>query len=88
LPPTIPGFDAGIFQPRDDPDWFGRSSYPSRILLLKDNTLHLISHPVAGRPPCRWTLEQISAVESGHLLPKGRLGFTGPGFDCAIRSTQ
>src|SRR5277367_4782952 len=85
LPPSLAGFDAGIFLPRDDPDWFGRSSYPPRILLLKDNTLHLMSHPALRQPPSRWELDQISAVESGHLLLKGWLRFTGPGFDCAIR---
>jgi hypothetical protein len=85
LPPTLATFDAGIFLPRDDPDWFGRSSYPTRILLLKDNALHLMSHPAARQPPSQWELDQISAVESGHLLLKGWLRFTGPGFDCTIR---
>lgn len=85
------GFDAGLFLPRDDPDWFGRSSYPPRILLLKDGTLHSVSHPSSGEPPCRWAMNQIAAVESGHMLLKGRLRFTGagpapgPGFDCVIR---
>jgi len=85
LPSTPAIFDAGIFLPRDDPDWFGRSSYPPRILLLKNNALHLISHPAVQQPPSRWELAQISAVESGHLLLKGWLRFTGPGFDCTIR---
>jgi hypothetical protein len=85
LPSTLATFDAGIFLPRDDPDWFGRSSYPPRILLLKDNALHLMSHPAARQPPSRWELDQISAVESGHLLLKGWLRFTGSAFDCTIR---
>jgi hypothetical protein len=85
LPSTLAGFDTGIFLPRDDPDWFGRSSYPPRILLLQGSALHMVSHPTAGEPPRRWELEQISSVESGHMLLKGWLRFTGPGFDCTIR---
>ena len=85
FPSTLPRFDAGLFLPRDDPDWFGRSSYPPRILLLKGRALHMISHPSAGEPPRRWDLDQISSVESGHMLLKGWLRFAGPGFDCTVR---
>jgi hypothetical protein len=84
-PPSLAGFHAGLFLPRDDPDWFGRSSYPPRILLLKGGVLHLVSHPSAGEPPCRWELERISSVESGHMLLKGWLRFAGSGFDCTVR---
>jgi hypothetical protein len=81
----LAGFDAGLFLPRDDPDWFGRSSYPPRILLLKRGALHIVFHPNAGEPPRRWELERISSVESGHMLLKGWLRFTGSGFDCTVR---
>ncbi len=89
LPASLVGFDAGLFLPRDDPDWFGRSSYSPRILLLKDSALHVVSHPSTGEPPRRWTMDQISAVESGYMLLKGRLRFTGagagPGLDYTVR---
>jgi hypothetical protein len=85
MPPHLAGFDAGLFLPRDDPDWFGQSSYPPCILLLKDGTLHIVSHPSAGEPPRRWELERISSVESGHMLLRGWLRFTGSGFDCTVR---
>jgi hypothetical protein len=85
MPPSLAGFDAGLFLPRDDPDWFGRSSYPPRILLLKGGALHLVSHPSAAEPPCRWELERISSVESGHMLLRGWQRFTGSGFDCTVR---
>lgn len=75
------GFDAGLFLPHGDPDWFGRSSYPPRILLLTDNALSIVSHPSAGEPPRRCSLDQISSLESGHMLLKGWLRFTGSGFD-------
>jgi hypothetical protein len=85
MPPSLAGFDAGLFLPRDDPDWFGRSSYPPRILLLKGRALHIVFHPVAVEPPRRWELERISSVESGHMLLKGWLRFNGLGFDCTVR---
>jgi len=85
LPASLAGFDAGLFLPRDDPDWLGRSSCPPRILLLKDNVLHTVTHPSAGEPPCCCAMERISSVESGHMLLKGWLRFTGDGFDCTLR---
>jgi hypothetical protein len=85
LPPSLAGFDAGLFLPRGDSDWFGRPSYPPRILLLAGAALHIIPHPSAGEPPRQCALEQISSVESGHMLLKGWLRFTGPAFDHTIR---
>ena len=85
LPSSLTSFDAGIFLPRDPPDWFGRSLYPPRLLLLNGNALDIVSHPSTGEPPCRWLMEQISSVESGHMLLKGWLRFTGSGFDYTIR---
>jgi hypothetical protein len=85
LPTSLAGFETGIFLPRGDSDWFGRWSYPPRILLLKGSALYLVSHPSTGEPPSRCTMEQISSVESGHMLLKGWLRFTGPGFDYTVR---
>jgi hypothetical protein len=85
LPASLAVFEAGLFLPRDDPDWFGRSSYPPRILLLRASALYVVSHPSTGESPRRWELEQISSVESGHMLLKGWLRFIGPGFDCTVR---
>src|ERR1039458_2129495 len=85
LPSSVVGFDAGLFLPRGDRDWFGRPSYPPRILLLKGGALYIVSHPGTGEPPCRGAMDQITAVESGHMLLKGWLRFTGSGFDQTIR---
>ncbi len=85
LPSSVAGFDAGLFLPGDDPDWFGKSSYPPRILLLKSGALHVISHPSRGVRPCQYPLAQISSVESGHMLLKGWLRFTGTGLDSTVR---
>ena len=85
LPASLTGFDTGLFLPRGDPDWFGRSSYPPRILFLQRSVLHIVPHPSTGESPFRCTMEQISSVESGHMLLKGWLRFTGCGFNYTIR---
>jgi hypothetical protein len=85
LPRFLANFDTGLFLPRADPDWFGRSSFPPRVLLLKGSALSIVSHPSTGEPPYRWALDQISSVESGHMLLKGWLRFTGPQFDYTVR---
>ncbi len=79
------GFDTGLFLPRGDRDWFGRPLYPPRILLLKGGTLYIVSHPSTGEPPRQCAMEQISSVESGHMLLKGWLRFKGSGFDYTVR---
>jgi len=85
LPSSAAGFETGLFLPRGERDWFGRPSYPPRVLLLKGGTLHILSHPSTGEPPCQCAMEQISSVETGHMLLKGWLRFTGPGFDFTVR---
>jgi len=85
LPSSLAGFDTGIFLPRGGPDWFGRPHDPPRILLLKDAALHIVSHPSTGEPLRRYAMERISSVESGHMLLKGWLRFSGSGFDYTIR---
>jgi len=85
LPSSVAGFDTGLFLPRGERDWFGRPSYPPRVLLLKGGTLCIVSHPSTGEPLRQCAMEQISSVESGHMLLKGWLRFTGSGFDCTVR---
>jgi hypothetical protein len=84
LPAAAAAFDAGIFLPRDDPDWFGQYAYPPRMLLLAGDTLWLMPHPSANERAGLCGLEHISSVESGHMLLKGWLAFRGVGFDYAI----
>ncbi|MGD0772224.1 MAG: hypothetical protein ABSC05_05315 [Candidatus Solibacter sp.] len=85
MPPSLAGFDTGLFLPRGGYDWFGRPSYPPRLLLLAGGALHIVSHPSAGEPPRQCAMEQVSSVESGHMLLKGWLRFTGSGFDYTVR---
>jgi hypothetical protein len=77
LPSSIAGFATGLFLPRGDRD--------PCALLLKDDALHIISHPSTGEPPHQCAMQQISSVESGHMLLKGWLRFAGSGFDYTIR---
>jgi hypothetical protein len=85
LPASLAGFDTGLFLPRGGSDWFGRPSYPPRLLLLTGGALHIISHPSAGEAPRQCATEQITSVESGSMLLKGWLRFTGSGFDYTVR---
>jgi len=85
LPASLDGFDTGLFLPRGDHDWFGRPLYPPRVLLLRDGALHIISHPSTGEPLRRCAMEQITSVESGHMLLNGWLRFTGPDFNYTVR---
>jgi hypothetical protein len=85
LPSCVAGFDTGLFLPRGDRDWFGRPSYPPSILLLKGGALYIVSHPSTGEPLRRGAMDEVTAVESGHMLLKGWLRFTGSGFDHTVR---
>jgi hypothetical protein len=85
LQASLAGFDAGLFLPRGDRDWFGRPLYPPRVLLLKGGTLHIVSHPGIKEPSRHCAVRRIASVESGHMLLKGWLRFTGTGFDCTVR---
>jgi hypothetical protein len=78
-------FEVGLFLPRDDPDWFGRSSYPPRILLLRHGQLTILSHPAVEEGVWQCRLSDLISVESGHMLLKGWLRFAGNGFDRTIR---
>jgi hypothetical protein len=77
LPSSMAGFATGLFLPRGDRD--------PCVLLLKGDTLSIVSHPSTGEPLRQCAIEQISSVESGHMLLKGWLRFTGSGFDYTIR---
>ena len=83
LPAALAGFEAGLFLPRDDPDWLGRSAYPPHVVLLRDGHLDVIAHPSAADPEWECPLEDLVSVEAGHMLLKGWFRFTG----CASQRT-
>ena len=85
LPPSLAGFDAGLFLPRDDPDWFGRSAYPPRVMLLTRETLRIVPHPGSHEELSEIPMGRISCVESGHMLLKGWLRLMGSGISTVVR---
>jgi hypothetical protein len=74
-------FDTAVFLPRDDPDWFGRSSYPPRLLALAADRLSILPHPSARERAESFSLRDLCFVESGHILLRGWLRFAGRDFD-------
>jgi len=68
-------FQAGLFLPRDQPDWLGRSRYPPRILSLVGRALWIDAHPSAMEPCHRIALDELVYIESGRLLLRGWLRF-------------
>jgi hypothetical protein len=74
-------FDAAVFLPRSDPQVFGRSSYPPRLLALTGDRLTILPHPSANEQPQFLGLQRLCFIESGHVLLRGWLRFTGRDFD-------
>jgi hypothetical protein len=77
----FPEFDAGVFLPRGEPDWFGRSKYPPRAVALLPGGIFVVPHPTANVSRELLRFDQLSFVESGHILLKGWLRFVGRDFD-------
>jgi hypothetical protein len=71
----------GLFLPRDEPDWFGRSSYPTRILLLSGRALIILPHPKTREPVNRIPLQELLFVEAAHILLIGWLRFVEKGSE-------
>jgi len=82
-------FHRGLFLPRSEPDHFGRSSYPPRLLLLTDSTLVILTHSSSGIPPDEIGLSSIDSLETGNMLLAGwteiRFGKTGKRLDYNTR---
>ena len=77
-------FQAGLFLPRDQPDWFGRSRYPPRILSLVGRALWIDAHPSAKEPCRRIALDELVYMESGHMLLRGWLRFVTASFEQTV----
>jgi hypothetical protein len=81
IPVGDSGFQLGLFLPRDEPDWFGRSAYPTRILLLSGRAIVILSHPKMSEPVIRIPLEELPFAEAGHMLLIGWLRFVVKGSE-------
>lgn len=77
-------FQAGLFLPRDQPGWFGRSRYPPRVLSLVGSALWIDAHPSAKEPRRRIALDELVYIESGHILLHGWLRFVARSFDQTV----
>ena len=81
IPAADGGFRLGLFLPREEPDWFGRSSYPTRILLLSGGAIVILPHPKMREPVIRIPLQEILFVEAGNILLIGWLRFVAKGSE-------
>ena len=81
IPESEKEFQIGIFLPRDPPDWFGRSKYPPRILLLHGGSLLVLTHPRHSAEPVRLELSDLTYYEAGHILLIGWLRFATATLD-------
>ena len=81
IPAGDDGFRLGLFLPRDEPDWFGRSAYPTRVLLLSGGAIVILPHPKTREPVIRIPLQQLLFVEAGHILLIGWLRFVEKGVE-------
>jgi hypothetical protein len=77
-------FEAGIFLPQDDPNWFGRIDYPARILLLQHDMLYVASHPSSGQVSICIPLSDLQELEMGRILLLGWLTFRFGGRECHL----
>ncbi len=72
-------FDAGVFLPQDDSNWFTRPpKYPARLLLLDGRSFHLIPHPTSVQSSVEIGLDGLLQLETGTCLLLGWLRFTTP----------
>lgn len=78
---VLPEFQAGLFLPRADPDWFGRSAYPPRVLALIPAGLQILPHPASKAHAEFLSWEQLCFIEWGRNLLHAWLRLVGQGFD-------
>jgi hypothetical protein len=81
---TLDIFDTALFLPRGDPQVFGPSPHPPRLLALTADTLAIVPHPSAKEQAQFLSLRRLCFVESGHILLRGWLRFAGADFDRSL----
>jgi hypothetical protein len=73
-----------LFLPRDDPDWFGRSSNPPRVVLFTGETLELHFHPESGKAFASIPCDQDLSIQTACFLLIGWIGFASKGADLRL----
>ncbi len=77
IPASYEGFRMAVFLPRDDPDWFGRSKFPPRIVVLGADSIVALTHPGCDGERTRIPLTDLVSHEAGHILLIGWVRFLG-----------
>jgi hypothetical protein len=73
-----------LFLPRGDPDWFGRSAYPPRILLFTGETLEVHFHPESGKAPVSIFCDESLSIQTGRFFLIGWIRFVSRGADLRL----
>jgi hypothetical protein len=74
-------FQSGLFLPRGDPDWLGRSSYAARVVMLSGDALVILTYPNGEAPAARIRLRDLLFFEAGHNTHQGWLRFIEKGAE-------
>ncbi len=73
-------FGSGVFLPQDDSNWYTRPpQFPARVLLLRDQSISIISHPTSGQAPVEIAFCDLTQLETGNVLLSGWMKFTTRG---------
>lgn len=73
-------FETGVFVPQDDSDWYTRPpKFPARLLLLRERSVWVVSHPTSGLPDIDIPLQELTQLETGCILLRGWIKFTTKG---------
>jgi hypothetical protein len=73
-----------LFLPRDDPDWFGRSANPARVVLFTGETLEVHFHPESGKPPASIVCDEYLSIQTGRFFLIGWIGFVSKEADLKL----
>lgn len=69
-------FEAGVFLPQDDSNWYDRApKYPAQLLLLRAQTLCIFPHPSSGQETVEIPLRDLTQLETGYILLLGWVKF-------------
>jgi hypothetical protein len=81
VPEADHAFQSGLFLPREQPNWLGKSSYAARVVLLSARALVTLTHPNSKAPAVRIPLQDLLFFEVGHNTRRGWLRFVEKGIE-------
>jgi hypothetical protein len=77
-------FFPGLFLPGDDPDWFGRSVNPPRIILLSGDRVEVHFHPEANKATVLLPTSPRLSIQTGRALLVGWIGFASSDVNISL----